>query len=267
MMVATLPADAREPADRLAALCRTHFGAAFSGLHLCGSAASGVLQPQSDLDFLVIVDGRPATAVLTALVGDLLALSGPYPRRPDGPRCLEVLVLDAAELAGPAPPQRAELLYGEWLREGFSAAPEPAPFVDPVVTLLLAQARDEALPIVGGPLAERLAPVSPAAIGNAMQSSLPALLADLHGDERNVLLTLARMWRTAVTGDFVAKDAAANWAAPQLPAAVAETLSLAAQDYRGEVSVDWQTRGEAVDRAAATLEHRVLAALDTEPAG
>ena len=34
-----------------------------------------------------------------------------------------------------------------------------------------------------------------------MRDALPSLAAGLDGDPRNVLLTLARMWRTVATGD------------------------------------------------------------------
>ncbi len=38
------------------------------------------------------------------------------------------------------------------------------------------------------------------------------------GDERNVVLTLSRIWYSAVTGKIAPKDVAADWAMERLPA-------------------------------------------------
>jgi len=57
-----------------------------------------------------------------------------------------------------------------------------------------------------------------------------------------VLLTLARMWRTAATGAFVPKDAAAAWAAARLPSAQGAWLELAGRAYVGARADDWHGR-------------------------
>ncbi|GEM_PF-6550602 len=41
--------------------------------------------------------------------------------------------------------------------------------------------------------------------------------ADWQGDERNVVLALARIWFSAATGTIAPKDVAANWALERLP--------------------------------------------------
>ena len=41
---------------------------------------------------------------------------------------------------------------------------------------------------------------------------------DWAGDERNVVLTLSRIWYSAATGKIAPKDVAANWAMEHLPA-------------------------------------------------
>jgi hypothetical protein len=71
-------------------------------------------------------------------------------------------------------------------------------------------------------------------------AALPSLLDNLIGDERNVLLTLARMWRTA-TGEFVTKDAAAEWAISRLPEQIAEVLICARDAYLGRTKDAWKT--------------------------
>src|SRR5690606_9050832 len=93
--------------------------------------------------------------------------------------------------------------------------------------LVLAQARQRALSLFGPAAAELLPAIAAADVRRAMRDALPALLADFSGDERNVLLTLARMWRTAVVGDFVGKEVAALWASERLEGPIAETLRAA----------------------------------------
>ncbi len=72
-----------------------------------------------------------------------------------------------------------------------------------------------------------------------MRDFLPGLIASLKGDERNVILTLARMWFTASTGEFSSKDQAAEWAINQLPVEQAALLDLARKAYLGEVKDEW----------------------------
>lgn len=245
----------------MVAIARKLSGADLVGVYLHGSIVSGGLKPQSDLDLLVVVSSPLSDATRRQLLAQLLALSGRHPRSPDGPRCLEVLVLLASELVAPSYPAHCEFMYGEWLRRGFEFGDIPAPFSDPVVTLLLAQARSEAHTLFGPPLPSILADTPPADVHRAMRDSLPALLGDLVGDERNVLLTLTRMWRTAATGDFVAKDVAAQWAAARLPAELAELVMEAARAYRGEVRDDWHNRRAETEQVAQHLRQQVESAL------
>jgi hypothetical protein len=94
--------------------------------------------------------------------------------------------------------------------DAFGAGEVPRPVSDPEFTLVLAQARQEARALVGPAAAELLPPIPDDHVRQAMRDVLPSLLANLTGDEGNVLLTLARMSRTATTGEFVTKDAAAG---------------------------------------------------------
>src|SRR5690606_18364981 len=80
------------------------------------------------------------------------------------------------------------------------------------------------------------------------RQALPALLDSLEGDERNVLLTLTRMWRTLATGDFVPKDAAAGWAVARLPAEHAAVLATARDAYLGIRRDDWSARRQEARR-------------------
>ncbi|MCL2892023.1 aminoglycoside adenylyltransferase domain-containing protein [Brenneria tiliae] len=68
-----------------------------------------------------------------------------------------------------------------------------------------------------------------------------------------VLLTLARMWRTASTMEFVAKEAAAAWAIPQIPHQDAATLDYARRAYLGEIVDKWENRFDDAQRLAGHL--------------
>jgi streptomycin 3"-adenylyltransferase len=251
------------PAEAVQALpiVRECFGDALLAVYLCGSAVAGGLRPGSDVDLLVVV-GRPTTVELRErLVAGLMRVSGRHPVAAAGARPLEVIVFQQADLTPPAYPARSEFLYGEWLRNGFEAGEAPRPSADPEFTLLLAQARRNARVLIGPEPAELLPDIPEADIRRAMGDTLPALFASLEGDERNVLLTLVRMWRTLTSGEFVTKDVAAEWAIPQLPAGQAALIACAREDYLGLTKEDWATRSEEVREVANELSERIAALL------
>jgi streptomycin 3"-adenylyltransferase len=64
-----------------------------------------------------------------------------------------------------------------------------------------------------------------------MLAGIPSLLADLAGDTRNVLLTLARIRTTLTTGTVTRKDSAAATAAVHLPPALRPVLERAGELY------------------------------------
>jgi predicted nucleotidyltransferase len=236
-------------------------GDALIAVYLHGSAAAGGLRPQSDIDLLAAL-ARPLTAEQRdGLLSALLRLSARHPAVPGGPRCIELIAFCERDLAGGAFPMRAEFIYGEWLRDAFEAGTRPAPTHDPDDTLILAQARLRAIPLLGPPAPALLPAIPKDRIREAMGLALPGLVEGLRGDERNVLLTLARMWHTAATGEFVAKDTAAAWAMPRIGGEDAATLDLARRAYRGEVADDWSGRAEAARALAAHLAARVTADL------
>jgi predicted nucleotidyltransferase len=231
---------------------------ALLAVYLHGSAVSGGLRPQSDVDLLAIVDCPMVDEQRRDLLAALLRMSGRHPRPVGAPRCIELMVFLRADIAAPNFPARAEFIYGEWLREAFESEELPASVSDPENTLVLAQARQEAVPLFGPDAKELLPPIPPEQVRRAMSDALPLLADTLRGDERNVLLTLARMWRTSATGDFVTKDAAATWAADQMPDEEAGTLIHAREAYLGKVRDDWENRQTASERTAAFLRQRVL---------
>jgi len=74
-------------------------GDALLGVYLHGSAVSGGLQPQSDIDLLAVVESALTESQRKALLMDLLRLSGRHPAVPGSPRCLEVMVFCQSDLA------------------------------------------------------------------------------------------------------------------------------------------------------------------------
>jgi streptomycin 3"-adenylyltransferase len=217
---------------------------------LSGSAVEGGLRPLSDVDLLVVVEDAPDAAARVRLAAALMTVSGRYGAG-GSPRPLDVtLVVRGDVVPWRYPPTRA-FAYGEWLRAAYEAGAGPAPGPHPDLAIVLAQARAIGVALLGRPPRELLGPVPEADLRRALRDALPALLADLRGDERNVLLTLARMWHTAATGAFAPKDAAAAWAAARLPADLATWLELAGRAYVGEAEDDWR-------------DHRVRAAVVAE---
>ncbi|NRP70840.1 Streptomycin 3''-adenylyltransferase [Ensifer psoraleae] len=251
----SVPFEARQALP----VIRHAFGDSLVAAYLHGSSVSGGLRPDSDVDVLVVID-RPTThAVRAELVTELMKISG----RPGDnvSRPLELIVFHRADLKAAVYPARGEFVYGEWLREAFEAGEVPAPVSDPEFTLLLAQARHEARSLIGPDPAELLPIIPETDIRRAIGDALPALISSLEGDERNVLLTLARMWRTLATGQFVPKDVAAEWAMSRLPAESATLVAHAREAYLGATRDDWRPRRQEARRVAGDLSARVVAML------
>lgn len=232
-------------------------------VYLHGSAVSSGLQHQSDIDIIAVVD-RPLTGIdRDALLDSLLMLSGGYPSAPSEPRCLELAIFSRPELSAHRFPVRAELVYGEWLRAAFEAGEPPMPVQSDELTILLAQAQREAVVVVGPERDALLPDIPECEVRQAMRALLPGLLGDLRTDTRNVLLTMARMFRTAVIGDFVSKSEAAIWAMRQLDERNALTLDHFRCAYLGKVSDNGAPSSEDIgclaDELAAKIDQALIA--------
>ena len=251
------------PAEALAALriVEDLFEGSLLAVYLHGSDVSGGLRLQSDVDLLVVTEQPMTDAMRRSLVAALMRVSGRHPASPAGPRCIELMLFLKSDLSASAYPARSEFVYGEWLRAAFEAGEVPTPVSDPELTLVVAQARQEARALVGHAAGELLPQIPDAHVRQAMRDVLSSLLANLTGDERNVLLTLVRMWRTATTGEFVTKDAAAEWAIPRLPEPVAEVLIRARDGYLSRRKDDWEPHQAAVRQAAVYLQQQVAVML------
>ncbi len=248
-----IPAEA----EKAFAVVRDCLGSALLGFYLHGSAVAGGLRPNSDVDVLAVIN-RPLREVeRQVLTSGLLEVSGHYPAPEGAPRPLELVVMQQADLSLLSYPAKCELVYGEWLRDEFEAGGVAQTVSDPEYTLLLAQAHQQAVVLYGAPLADFMTDVSLDDIRQAIADALAVLILDVQGDERNVLLTLARMWRTVVDGDFLPKNSAADWAIPRLPEEAASLLEHARQDYLSNSGFDWQQQQQAVQRTIVLLKKHI----------
>ena len=209
---------------------------ALLGASLYGSAVSGGLRPDSDLDLFGVLSRRLTDAEKGALVEGLVPLS--WRRlRPAGWRPLELTLIVQGDVRPWRYPPRFDFQYGEWLRDALVAgdlAPWPAVNPDVAIQVTMVIARGRAL--AGSPPASLLDPVPYDDLVRAMRDELPPLLDDLNSDTRNVLLTLARVWATVATGELRPKDSAADWALARLDARHRPILELARGAYLGEAN-------------------------------
>src|SRR5690606_34464943 len=109
--------------------------------------------------------------------------------------------------------------------------------------------------------AEIFEPVPATDIRRAIRASLPHLLTETAGDERNVILTLARMWFTAVTGEIVPKDTAATWAAKQVPAEHAALMHYARAGYLGQIQDRWEENRDDFKALVSCMKQLIEASL------
>ncbi|HCX48485.1 MAG TPA: adenylyltransferase [Bacillus sp. (in: Bacteria)] len=209
------------------------------GVYLYGSAVMGGLRINSDVDILVVTNHSLSERTRRDLTDRLMLISGKIGNT-NAMRPLEVTVINQKDVVPWHFPPKYEFMYGEWLREQFEKGEIPQPTYDPDLAILLAQVRKNSINLSGPKATEVLEPVPMTDIGRAIKESLPRVIADIRGDERNVILTLARMLLTASTGEISSKDLAAEWAIPQLPNEHAALLDLARKAYRGEYDDEWE---------------------------
>ncbi|UYG04526.1 aminoglycoside adenylyltransferase family protein [Halomonas sp. LR3S48] len=251
----SLPEEAKAACDIIA----RELGESVVGVYLFGSALRGGLRPNSDVDVLAVISQPPDDPVRRRLVEALMAVSG-SPANDGSPRPLEVTLLCRESLVPWRYPPRSELVYGEWLRDEFAQGRVPPGATDPDLALVLATARQASLALCGPELAELVAPIPEADLRRAIVDSLPGLIDGLHGDERNVLLTLARMWMTVETGEIAPKDVAAAWALERLPAELQTEMALARHAYLDGDGNDWPQRMPQVEALAGFLRRAISCA-------
>lgn len=241
--------------DRLTRHFEEHDPGGLLGFYLYGSAVLGGLRPNSDVDFLMVTERSLSVGERQGLLGFLFQFSGRRATVAPG-RPLELTSVVLGDVVPWTYPPRCDFRYGEWLRTEFADGRLPQPHIAPDLVVVLTTVQQHALVLRGPAPGELLRPVPASDLRRSMHDGLAPLLDDLVGDERNVLLTLARMLVTLESGEIVAKDEAVRRILPGLRHSDRSVLALAAGGYVGQSDDDWsRSQGE----AHATAEH--LAAL------
>lgn len=228
------PVDIAHQLASARAVLDRYLSGAMQSLHLFGSAVSGGLKPHSDIDLLVTVDAPLAEPLRRDLVTALLRVSA-WPGTDPDLRALEVTVLALGDVLPWRYPPRRELQFGEWLREDLlRGVVEPA-VLDHDLAILLTEVRQHSVCLLGMPADRWLPPVPRADVHRALLDTIAQWNGedDWRGDERNVVLALARIWYSMVTGDIAAKDVAADWALRRLPREMQSVLAGARDAYLG----------------------------------
>ncbi len=254
--------DERVPKEAIQALqvITELLGNILLGVYLYGSAVMDGLQKNSDVDIMVVTNRDLSVKIRKNLTESLMLVSGKT-GTPCGTRPLEVTMINREDVFPWKYPPKYEFLYGEWLRKQFEQGIVPEPKTEPDLAILLAQLRSNSISLYGPKATELLAPVPMKDIRKAIEESLPVLITGRKGDERNVILTLARMWLTASTGEIGSKNRAAQWAIPQLSAAHARLLDNARKAYIGEYIDRWEGMDCEVDDLVNSFKSMIEDAL------
>lgn len=199
-------------------LIQQQLGPTLLAIYLYGSALDGGLKPLSDIDMLVFVTERPGPATLRHLQTELLTVSA-QPGQHPALRALEVTLIAKDEVTPWRHPARRELQFGEWLRQDILAGILEPPTQDPDIAILLTKARQHSIALHGPDITELLPPIPAGDFQQALADTLKLwnTVEDWHGEEANIVLTLARIWYSAQTGTIAPKDVAADWLLQHLP--------------------------------------------------
>ncbi len=229
-----IPSEIAEQVSRACVIIDRHLGHVLQAIHLYGSALDGGLKPYSDIDLLVTVNRRLDETSRHTLQQDLLAISAP-PGEGDTLRALEVTVVACNELVPWRYPPRRELQFGEWLRDDLRAGVYEPLMLDHDLAILMTKIRQRSIALTGPSAADLFDAVPKADFHAALSDTIAQWRnePDWQGDERNVVLALARIWYSASTGEIASKQVAAEWGLEQLPARHRDVLDLARGAYLG----------------------------------
>lgn len=231
-MSGSVPTEISKQVSQACDVIECHLASTLRAIHLYGSALDGGLKPYSDIDLLITVDARPDEAIRRALLLDFLTVSAP-PRESKAIRALEVTVVVHKEVVPWHYPARRELQFGEWLRKDILAGTFEPAIVDADLAILLTKARQHNNALKGPPAEGFFEPVPKRDLLSAFAETLKQWESppDWAGDERNVVLALARIWYSAATGKIAPKNVAADWVMERLPVEHQSVLFEARQAY------------------------------------
>lgn len=201
-------------------------------IHLFGSTVDGGLKPHSDIDLMVSVT-QPLTEQTRCELMQALLRHSAWPGTSATLRALEVTVVALGEVVPWRYPARREMQFGEWLREDILSGRFEPPMFDHDLAILLTKLRNHSTPLLGPPAPELFDSVPASDLRQALKDTCYQwnTAEDWSGDERNVILALARIWYTSCTGDIASKEAAAAWAMERLPTAHRAVMQQARNAY------------------------------------
>ncbi len=225
------------------------------GIYLYGSYTMGGLKQDSDIDILVVINKSLSFSIREQLTNELMTISGKVGNQKIRP--LEITVVNINEIRPFSYPPRYEYMYGEWLREEMENGEIPDAIYDSDLIIILAQAGEYGKTIEGTPLKELIQPIENKFIRNAILDSLQSLTENLRGDERNVILTLARMWYTIETNQFTTKDKAAFWAKQRLNNEQANLVDIAMRSYTGQYKDEWEDLESEVEILITEMKDKI----------
>ncbi|MBK5144550.1 DUF4111 domain-containing protein [Budviciaceae bacterium BWR-B9] len=261
-MIKNIPDSARQQLESACALITQVLEHHLMAIHLYGSAVEGGLKPYSDIDLLVTVQAPLNTKQRQALMQGLLAISLP-PGTSDACRALEVTVVQYSQLVPWQFPPTREMQFGEWLRDDILAGIYEPAQQDIDITILLTKVRNASVALTGENADTLFNPVPKHDLLQTFKHTLELWNEpkDLQGDERNIILTLARIWYSVVTENIIVKDQAADWLLPQLPAEHTAILQAARSEYLGLSSENWTRAMPAVERFVRYAKTQISAQL------
>ncbi|SCB23304.1 AadA family aminoglycoside 3''-O-nucleotidyltransferase [Cupriavidus alkaliphilus] len=233
MAAPSLPAEIAQQVRVAQAVISRHLAGTLLGVHLFGSALDGGLRPLSDIDLLVTTRDVPGDAARRALLRDLLEVSAP-PGSGGLRRPLEVTVVAHGEVVPWRYPATRELQFGEWLRQDIEAGVFEGRMPDHDLAILVTQVRQHGIALLGPPATACFEPVPRPDFIAALTDTVAQWRteSDWAGDERNVVLAMARVWYSAASGRIAPKDVAAAWALERLPGAHRPLMAAARAAYR-----------------------------------
>lgn len=225
------------------------------GVYLYGSASTGTVRPDSDIDVLAVTSRSLDQEERTALVDLLLRTSGwrghagTFPEAADR-RPIDFTCVVLGGLQPLTPWLSHDFQYGEWHRAELVAGEIPGPAADPDTIVVLATALASHQLLRGAKLRRVLPQIPGDLLRTALVDNAMGLLGEVGDDQRNVLLGLARTLTTIATGTILAKDEAARTVAGELEGSQRQLLLRAREEYLGR-QVAERTTGAAAAKALA----------------
>ncbi|GHB50277.1 aminoglycoside nucleotidyltransferase ANT9 [Pseudovibrio japonicus] len=251
-----VPTEAQEACAAVEAV----FSNSIVGIYLYGSAVMSSLKPDSDVDVLVALNRKTTFTERKMLAGRLLGISGEIGNS-NSIWPLELTIVQVADVVPWRFPPSEEFLYGEWLRHRIVNGLVPEPRSNPDLAILLRKAIESSVALYGDEAAAVFEPISTKDIQFAILASLRDLLEELEGDERNTILTLARMWYTAATGEITSKERAAEWVEKQIGERHAILIREARMAYLGLIEDEWQSKRAELENLTSRMKSEIEACL------